>query len=161
MTDAYLAPTDLTDARRRLEELVNRRGEQRGFSPDDPEAVVRLRPRSVDEQLRSLPTGTACVVADLALWRAEATSLRALADALHPDGTLLFIEPTADLGWRSALHRFGRPLWRLRFGHDFTADVPALLRAAGLIVTTTDRFGVGFRGLRSYVQGEARHFPNL
>lgn len=160
MIDSYLAPLDLADARRRINTVASARCREQGVTADDNITVLRLRAGPVTTQLDGITADTVCVVADLALWRADKRSLDALAAALEPDRVLLFLEPTADLGWRSGLHRSGRLLWRLFLRHDFSADVPAQLREAGLVVTTTDRFGVGWRGLRSYVWGEARHFPN-
>lgn len=152
MTDSYLGPTDLADARRRIEDAAARRGRVGGAENG---TVVRLQGRWAEDRMWSLESDVRCVVADMALWSADVSSLEALADGLAPGGTLLFLEPTADLGWRSVLHRFGSRLWRLRYGHHFETDVPAQLRAAGFVVTTTDRFGLGPRGIRSYVWGEA------
>lgn len=158
MTDSYLAPEDLAAARRRINRLVAGRCRALGFEPSG-NAVVVLDRGPLAPQLEQIDGATVCVTADLVLWRVEQQDLDALADALRPDRTLLFLEPTADLGWRRFVHRFGRPLWRLRTGHHFETDVPAMLRAAGLVVTTTDRFAIGYRGVKTYVWGEARHFP--
>jgi hypothetical protein len=159
MIDSYLAPTDLADARRRINTVASGRCREHEVD-EDGTTVLRLTTAPVSGQLNRIKPETVCVIADLVLWRTDQRSLNALAKALEPDRVLLFVEPTADLGWRAALHRFGRRLWRLFLRHDFEADVPAQLREAGLVVTTTDRFGLGWRGLRSYVWGEARHFPN-
>jgi hypothetical protein len=91
------------------------------------------------------------------LWRWPPDRLTELSERLRPDRVLYFLEPTADLGWRRMVHTVGRPLWRARLGHDFSADVPAALRAAGLLVGTTDRFSLGPAGVRSYVWGRAEH----
>ena len=159
MTDSYLAPEDLAAARRRINQLVGSRCRAIGLEPSSTGAVVVLEPGPLTPQLAQITGATACVTADFVLWRLGQSELDALAAALVPDRTLLFLEPTADLGWRRLIHRFGRPLWRLRLGHHFEADVPAMLRAAGLVVTTTDRFAIGGRGIKTYVWGEARHFP--
>ena len=146
----YLAPTDLAHARRLVEAMVAVRCREHGAAVDGSEAVVRLRPGPLEAQLGQITAETVCVVADVVLWRADQSDLSALAEALGQDRSLLFIEPTADLGWRHRLHRLGRRLWRLRLRHDFSA---------GLVVTTTDRFGLGRRGIRTYVRGEAMNFP--
>lgn len=159
MIDSYLAPTDLADARRRISTVAGASCREHQVSEDN-NTVVRLASGPIGNQLDQIKPETVCVIADLVLWRTDQRSLNALAKALEPDRVLLFLEPTADLGWRAGLHRVGRRLFRLFLRHDFAADVPAQLREAGLVVTTTDRFGIGWRGLRSYVWGEARHFPN-
>lgn len=160
MIDSYLAPTDLDEARRRIKSLAALRTRERGLSPNAEDAVLSLKNGSIVDQLNSVTAETVCVVADMMLWRADQRSIDALADALEPDRVLLFLEPTADLGWRRAVHRLGRRFWRIVLRHDFRADVPARLRDSGLVVTTTDRFGVGWRGVRTYVWGEAQHFPD-
>lgn len=88
------------------------------------------------------------VGSDLSLWRWPATSLRRLSDLLRErNGLLVFVEPTAGLGWRRALQLAGR---------RYRRDIPAELRAAGLSVTTQVRLRHGLIG--TYVRGEARHF---
>ncbi len=119
--------------------------------------MVNLDRRPTEAQWAAITAATPCVVADMVLWRLDEVSLRALADRLEPGASLVFLEPTADIGWRQALHRLLRLPFRLMLRHDFEADVPAALRAAGLVVTTTDRFNLGPGGIRSYVWGEAEH----
>ena len=161
MADSYLAPTDLADARRMMGAMIAVRCREQGVAETDEGVVVRLRRGSIEAQLGQITDATVCIVADVALWAADRPGLQALAEAVRPGRFLLFVEPTADLGWRSRLHRSGGPLWRMRFGHDFSADVPAALRAVGLTVTTTDRFGLGRRGIRTYVRGEAMTFSGF
>ncbi len=163
MMDSFVGPTDLAGARHRVEAAVAERCRKLDLPTDeDGGAVVRLTAkRSFASQQHLISADTACVVADLVLWRWNSSDLDGLAAALGPDAVLAFVEPTADLGWRRVLHRLARPLFRLVLGHHFQADVPAALRASGLVVTTTDRFGTGPLDLRSYVWGEARHFPGL
>lgn len=93
--------------------------------------------------------GTGVVVAsDLKLWRWPTTSVRRLSDLLRQrSGLLVFIEPTAGLGWRRALQLAGR---------RYRRDMPAELRDAGFVVTTQVRLWNGPYG--TYVRGEARHF---
>lgn len=163
MMDSFLGPTDLAGARHRVEAAVAERCRKLDLPTDDGDgAVVRLTAtRPFASQRELISTDTACVVADLVLWRWNSSDLDALAESLRPDTVLVFVEPTADLGWRRVVHRIARPLFRVVLGHHFEADVPAALRAAGLVVTTTDRFGSGPLRIHSYVWGEARHFPGL
>lgn len=163
MMDSFLGPTDLDGARYRVEAAVAERCRKLDLPTEDGDgAVVRLAAkRSFASQRDLISTDTACVVADLVLWRWSPSDLDELAESLAPDTVLVFVEPTADLGWRRLVHRIARPLLRVALGHHFEADVPAALRAAGLVVTTTDRFGTGPLRIRSYVWGEARHFPGL
>lgn len=94
-------------------------------------------------------SGTGVVVAsDLRLWRWPEASLPRLSAVLRErDGLLVFIEPTAGLGWRRALQLAGK---------RYRRDLPAELRAAGFTVTTQVRLWNGPYG--TYVRGEARHF---
>jgi hypothetical protein len=101
--------------------------------------------------------GATVVVADTVLWRAGRAQLRALARALGRDQVLVFLEPTAEVGWRRLAHRLGRPVLDRLVGHRFGADVPAALRAAGLEVTELTRFGLGPGELLSYAIGRAEH----
>lgn len=122
----------------------------------------RLRTRSApgaafDGAEIPITGSTACVVTDMVLWRWDDVSLSKLAESLAPDRALLFLEPTADLGWRRIVHRLTKYLWRLTIGHDFHRDVPAALRQSGLTVSTVDRFESGPFGVRSYVWGKAEH----
>jgi hypothetical protein len=127
MTDSYLPPTGLAQARARLS----------GLAADVESAKV--------------------ITTDVDLWRRTQPELEALSQQLKPGQVLLFLEPTAELGWRRVLHRYGRAFIQLALRHNFEADVPARLRAAGLTVTTTIRFSTGPLGWRSYVLGRAEH----
>lgn len=99
------------------------------------------------EAIAGLGTGVVAA-SDLKLWRWPVTSLRRLSDLLRDvDGLLVFVEPTAGMGWRRALQLAGR---------RYRRDIPAELRAAGFVVTTQVRLGHGAIG--TYVRGEARHF---
>lgn len=93
--------------------------------------------------------GTGVVVgSDSSLWRWSAASLRRMSDLLRErDGLLVFVEPTAGLGWRRLLQLTGT---------RYRRDIPAELRAAGFSVTTQVRLRHGLIG--TYVRGEARHF---
>ena len=164
MIDSYLAPTDLAAARRRVLAVVETRCRRSGFAPGPSggwadDAVLTLDPGPVGPQLARISPTTTAVVAELVLWRWAPDAVGDLAKRMEPGTALVFLEPTADLGWRRLVHRLGRVALRVRYGHDFEADVPAALRAAGLVVTTTDRFGLGPMGIRSYVWGVAEHFP--
>ncbi|MGF1598616.1 MAG: hypothetical protein ACFCVK_17095 [Acidimicrobiales bacterium] len=98
----------------------------------------------------------AAVLAVTVLWSPAWSSadLGALAARLGP-GRLLFVEPTAGLGWRRVLQRALAPVFRRLLGHDFDRDVPAELRRAGFLVTAVDRFHTDRAGILSYAYGEA------
>lgn len=163
MLDSLDPPADLGTARARLLALADQLA--------GAGAVVHLRPpggsgRSdgarceADTDAAPAPwpgvdAGATVVLADTLLWRTGPAELRALAAALGPDRPLLFLEPTAEVGWRRLGHRLGRRLWRRVAGHHFEVDVPVALRAAGLEVVDLNRFGVGRAGVRSYVLGRA------
>ncbi|MGI9612918.1 MAG: hypothetical protein ACR2QO_08425 [Acidimicrobiales bacterium] len=162
MTDSFLAPADLGSARRRLAAVARAHCRKLGLEDRlDQRAVVELTGRPFAAQQHLVTAETACVMADMVLWRWDADTLAALADRLGPDAALLFLEPTADIGWRQAAHRLARPLWRLALRHDFETDVPVSLRTAGLTVSTADRFGLGPAGIRSYVWGLAEHITPI
>lgn len=93
--------------------------------------------------------GTGLIVgSDLELWRWPPVSLRRLSEALRERrGLLVFLEPTADWGWRRPVQLLGR---------RYRRDIPADLRAAGFSVTTQVRLRHGVIG--TYVRGEARHY---
>ena len=167
MTDSYMAPTDLADARAKMARMVDGRCRAVDADPAGEGVVVTLVPGPLASQRHLITDRTVVVVADLVLWRWSSAELQALADALSepdlsgpPTRSLVFLEPTADLGWRRAVHRIGAPVWRRTVGHDFEADVPAIIRSTGLVVTTQDRFGLGPSEARSYVRGEARQYRN-
>lgn len=90
------------------------------------------------------------VGSDLSLWRWPPHSLRRLSDLLRErHGLLVFVEPTAGFGWRRPIQLLGR---------RYRRDIPAELRATGLVVTTQVRLWNGPYG--TYVRGEARHFDS-
>lgn len=143
MFDSFDAPDDLGSARARVLAAADRLA---GSGP-----IARLGPETGAWSFGD----ASVVVADGLLWRLDPPDLRALAAAVGPDRSLLFLEPTADVGWRHLVHRLGRPLWRRTIGHHFVADVPARLRAAGLEVVDLRRFGTGRGQVRSYAMGRA------
>ena len=149
MIDSLQPPADLGAARARL------RHQAVSEAAIDGRAITYLRPGDHPD----VPPGAGVVVADMVLWQVAPADLRTMATALDRR-VLLFLEPTAELGWRRLVHRVGRRWWRRRLGHHFECDVPAELRAAGLAVTEIDRFGVGPRQVRSYVLGRAEHIRN-
>lgn len=146
MIDSLQAPADLGTARARLRDLATAAAGAGG-------TVAHLKAGARSD----VADGVGVVVADMVLWQAGGADLRALSAGLGPDGVLVFLEPTADVGWRRLANRMGRGLWRRLAGHDFEHDLPASLRAAGLEVTELDRFGIGPLGLRSYALGRAEH----
>ncbi len=143
MFDSLDAPDDLGSARARLLAAAEHLAGPGPIDHLDPDAGTW----SFDD--------AAVVVADGILWQAEQQDLQTLAGALGPDRFLLFLEPTADLGWRQVVNRLGRSLWRRAIGHHFETDVPATLRAAGVEVIDLRRFGVGRGRVRSYALGRA------
>lgn len=147
MIDSLQAPADLGAARARLRERAVT------AAAADGRAIAYLRAGSRPD----VPAGAGVVVADSVLWRAGPAGLLTLSAALDRHQVLLFLEPTAEVGWRRLAHRVGRPVWRRLVGHDFECDLPAGLRAAGLEVTELDRFGVGPLAVRSYALGRAEH----
>ncbi len=153
MIDSYRAPVDLAEARERALAAARERCDRLGRTDA---AIVRLSGKRFS-QSKVITSETGAVVADMVLWCWDDASLEALADRLPPGAALVFCEPTADLGWRRAIHRMAKNIWRLALRHNFESDVPARLRAAGLLVTTTDRFSIGPMGTRSYVWGQAEH----
>ena len=172
MIDSYEAPADPAEARKKAKALIAARlsdrqaaggpgaagGDQSAASGGEP-VVVSLSGRRFDPTV-SL-AGADVVMADLVLWRWNDASLWSLAERLPTGALLVFVEPTADLGWRRGVHRMTKNLWWAALRHNFESDVPASLRAAGWLVTTTDRFSVGPAGIRSYVWGIAERIePN-
>ncbi len=154
---SFEAPADIGAARRRTRAEVEARC--RGATGSGGGAVVTITAGSPRGLQPVVTDGTACVVSDLALWRWDDEELAALAGQLGPGSSLVFLEPTAALGWRRLVHRLGRRLWRLGLRHDFERDVPDALRAAGLLVGSVDRFGIGPAEIRSYAWGVAEPFP--
>lgn len=152
MIDGHLAPVDLEAARRRVRSVVDGRGLG---------STVVLSGARFDDGRRNLITpATTVVAADFVLWRWTDADLIDLVRRLPSAAVLVFLEPTADFGWRRLVHRIFRLPIRLALGHHFEADVPARLRAAGLDVTTTDRFDLGPADLRSYVWGRAERISS-
>jgi hypothetical protein len=154
---SHLAPTDLAAARRRVRRLADERCRRLGVDTAAAGAVVELERRPLAGQAHRITADTAVVVADFVLWRWDQPDLDGLGGLLGPEAALVFVEPTADLGWRRALHRVGRLPARLLLRHNFERDIPARLRQAGLIVGTVDRFSLGPAGVGSYVWGQAEH----
>ncbi|MGH1487859.1 MAG: hypothetical protein ACRBK7_00445 [Acidimicrobiales bacterium] len=144
MTDSYLAPASLAAARTRLQAMAGSES-------------VQLTARPFETQGFKISASVDTVSADMVLWRWDRQSLEVLSKQLKPGTILVFLEPTAELGWRRVLHRYGRPVIRTLLRHHFETDVPAELRRAGLMVTTTIRFSTGPAGFRSYVLGRAEH----
>lgn len=145
------APTDLGSARARL---GARAGSASGGAirlPTPEPADFEWPP--VDEA--DTPGTGGVVVADTVLWAATWLQLRNLAAAIDQGRVLHFLEPTAELGWRRAVHWAGRSAWPGLVGHHFERDIPADLRAAGLVVTEVTRFGTGPAQIWSYVIGQA------
>lgn len=145
MLDQLRPPADLAEARARL------RAAATAEAGDGPIAHV------ADLGAGGEPTLEAAVlVADCVLWRADDAAVDRLVAAVEARAVLLFLEPTAELGWRRLVQWLATPLWLRLVGHHFGSDVPARLRATGLLVTDVDRFELGLGGVRSYVAGRAR-----
>lgn len=138
-----------------MRRLASERCRRLGVDPATPGAIVELERRPLVRQSHRLTASTAAVVADMVLWRWDRPTLEALADLLAPEAVLVFVEPTAELGWRRVVHRVTAQPTRLVRRRHFNADVPANLRTSGLVVTTLDRFSLGPAGLGSYAWGQA------
>jgi len=96
-------------------------------------------------------------VLQLSLLEHLGPTLRALATLLGDDGMLLFLEPTAAGGFTVQAQRLLATPARLVTGRRPHRDVPAMLRAGGLVVTDLDRFSLNLPWpYRSFVQGVAR-----
>ena len=157
---------DLDQARaqiaRRAEEqaAVRGSGDVMWLSVDDPATQVATLTevagdRSGEGQAENIGP---VIVADLVLWSWTDGELNQLAELVRErGGLLLFTEPTAGLGWRRVAQQLGRKFFERRRGHHYRRDVPAELRALGLIVGTQVRLTHGWAG--DYVRGEARHVP--
>ena len=65
-----------------------------------------------------------------------------LVERLQPDGRPLFVEPVCGIGVANVLQRAFDRAVRARWGYGFSRDMPAELRAAGMTVTSVDRFFV-------------------
>jgi len=94
-----------------------------------------------------------CRVADIG------NALALVRQALAPGGVLVFLEHAGAPGWRRRLQRATTPLWRrLAPGCHLDRDVPAAIRAAGLVITDIERFRLPWgRPLQvKGVQGKAR-----
>lgn len=149
-------PTSRAAARQWLGQLV--------AVPSDE--VVVLDPSGTHSlvELGSVSDKVRYIVANCVLWSWPSGAVAQLAQVLRasdPDGPqrLLFLEPTAGLGWRDRVQRSNPRFWRRRYGHEFGRDIPAELRSHGLTVTTTVRFREG--PVRHYVVGEARYYRHM
>ena len=153
--DSLQPPVDLASARARLLAVTDGLIAAGTDGPDGRSgSVVHLDP-TPGPGWQTFGPAVRVVVADLVLWPLPLSDLRTLVRALGPDRSLVFLEPSADAGWRLLANRAGRGLWRRSIGHDFETDVPAHLRQAGLMITDLNRFGVGPGQVRSYVLGRA------
>jgi hypothetical protein len=138
-------------------------GQRLAVPSDDVAMLDSSGTRSLAE-LEPMADRVRHVVADCVLWSwppAHVARLARVLEASERDGwqRLLFLEPTAGLGWRDRIQRHNPAFWRRRYGHDFRRDIPAELRSHGLTVTTTVRFREG--PVRHYVVGEARHYRHM
>lgn len=145
ITPAWDQEGTLAQATAQIRERVE---EQATARATDVHWVVSTNPATDMAAIDGLGSGLV-VGSEMVLWRWPSAALAELSALLRDRGGLLvFIEPTAGLGWRRAMQLLGRKYHR---------DVPAELRAAGFSVTTQVRLRHGFIG--TYVRGEARHFP--
>ncbi len=137
---------------------------QRLVVPSDDVAVLDSSGTRSLAELEPRADRVRYVVADCVLWSWPSAHLAQLAGMLEASERnrrlrLLFLEPTAGLGWRDRIQQRNSGFWRRRYGHDFCRDIPAELRSHGLTVTTTLRFREG--PVRHYVVGEARHYRHM
>jgi hypothetical protein len=79
-------------------------------------------------------------------------------DRLAPDGWLHLVEPTSGRPALARAQRLSSPVVQRRTGWHLGRDVPAALRAAGLVVTDVERFSmpVSSSVLQPWVQARAR-----
>jgi hypothetical protein len=174
---AYPEPVRAELARRREQILVRATG--RVLDLDDPAAMERFegigstaiaagvraapRPSAAGSQPRFdtvVASGVLAGFADLGAITA------ALADVVADDGSLLFVEPVGAPGWPSVLltslpsPRRGDAPWRAL---HLDRDVPAAVRAAGLVVCDLDRGELPAqpRSLRHWVSGRAVRIPTV
>ncbi len=85
-------------------------------------------------------------------------ALQRIRRLLAPGGVLLFLEHVRARGWRGHLQRAVTPAWqRVAGGCHLDRDVPAAIRASGLVVTDMERFRLPWVGrLVPAVQGRAQ-----
>lgn len=93
-----------------------------------------------------------CTVAD------PPVALERVRRLLRPRGVLLFLEHVRAPGWHRHLQRAVAPAWRrMSGGCHLNRDIPAAIRASGLVITDIDRFCLPWAGrLVPAVQGAAR-----
>lgn len=86
-----------------------------------------------------------------------AAAIRGVEAALAPGGTFLFLEPVGRPGWRGLLEASaGAHLAAVR-GRHVGRDVPAAVRASGLLICDLERFEIATAAwpLRHWVQARA------
>jgi SAM-dependent methyltransferase len=83
---------------------------------------------------------TALCVLRLAVEDHPADVLGAVAKALRPDGRLLLIEPYRRPRWNGRVTDLAAPWVRSTVGLRVNHPVPALLRQAGFVVASIERF---------------------
>ena len=93
-----------------------------------------------------------CTVTDLRV------ALERIGRLLAPRGVMLFLEHVRAPGWHRHLQRAVAPAWRrLAGGCHLDRDIPAAIRASGLVITDIDRFCLPWVGrFVPAVQGAAR-----
>ncbi len=94
------------------------------------------------------------------LWSASDADLADLFQLLGSGGVAIFVEPTAGPAPIDRIQRLAASVDRSRLGYDFTVDVPARLRHAGLTPTTVLRVTKGTLGRRTYVVGAVRRIAS-
>lgn len=108
-----------------------------------------LRDESFDTVVCTL---VLCTVVDLKV------ALDRIRRLLAPGGVLLFLEHVRAWGWPGHLQRALTPAWKhVAGGCHLDRDIPAAMRASGLVVTDLERFRFPWVGrLVPAVQGSAR-----
>jgi SAM-dependent methyltransferase len=99
------------------------------------------------------------VVSVLQLSRADPLEplLRSIGSIMSERGRLLFLEPTAHAGFTGHVQRLLSPAARLWTSRRPDRDLPASVRAAGLLMTDCERFTMPVPWpYRSWVQGVAQ-----
>jgi SAM-dependent methyltransferase len=84
-------------------------------------------------------------------------ALRAVRELLAPDGRLLFLEPTAELGFTGRVQHLLGPTTRFTSGRRPDRDITGSARAAGLVVTDCERLTMPtLWPFRAFAKGVAR-----
>ena len=114
---------------------------------------------TVSDKVPAGELSTVVFVAELCRSQWKGPALNELVERLRPDGRLLFVEPVCGVGMANVLQRAFDRAVRARWGYGFSRDIPAELRAAGMTVTSVDRFFVEpVPTVFTFAAGDARFY---